>query len=177
MKPPIYHRTFDYDRARLPNAHLAALETGVTTQAQAEARTGLTIGYPGWGVIYHMLLAHLNPARYEVIIETGTNQGCTTIILAQALVDAKCEGKVITFELNKDNANKARANLEAAGLSDRVDIHIGDSKENLKTALADASELRFAFLDASHMYDDVMTEFDFLLPKLTDDALVLFDNT
>jgi hypothetical protein len=39
------------------------------------------------------------------------------------------------------------------------------------------NSIRFAFLDASHLYDDVLFEFETLRPKLTDDALVLFDNT
>ena len=56
MKPPIFHRMFDYDRRLLPNAHLAALEVGVTTIEQAREQTGATIGYPGWGLIFHVLL-------------------------------------------------------------------------------------------------------------------------
>ncbi len=35
----------------------------------------------------------------------------------------------------------------------------------------------FVFLDACHFYEDVLFEFESLLPKLADDALVLFDNT
>lgn len=177
MKSPIYHRIFDYDRARLPNAHLASLEEGVRTIDDARARSGATIGYPGWGVIYYALLSHLDRSRREVIIETGTNWGCTTIVLAQALADAGCEGKVITFELEPENAAIARKNIEAAGLSDRVELHVGDSRDLLPTVLAEEHDLRFAFLDASHLHDDVMTEFELVAPKLADDALVLFDNT
>lgn len=36
---------------------------------------------------------------------------------------------------------------------------------------------RFAFLDGSHLYEDVLFEFEAILPKLADDAIVLFDNT
>lgn len=96
MKPPIYHRMFGYNLGLLPNPHLAALEDGVTTIEQARQKSGATIGYPGWGLIYHLLLAHLDRKRIEVIIETGTNWGCTTIVLAQALIDAGCQGRVIT---------------------------------------------------------------------------------
>mgnify|MGYP000908336895 FL=1 len=96
MKPPIYHRMFGYNLGLLPNLRLAALEDGVTTIEQARQKSGATIGYPGWGLIYHLLLAHLDRKRIEVIIETGTNWGCTTIVLAQALIDAGCQGRVIT---------------------------------------------------------------------------------
>jgi predicted O-methyltransferase YrrM len=168
---------FGYDVARLPNAHLAELERSVTNIEEAQQRTGYTIGYPGWGVIYHALLAHLDRNREEILIETGTNQGCTTIILAQALVDAGCAGRVLTFELDEANLAKARANIEAAGLSSKVEFIAGNTRETLPKALGGVKDVRFAFLDASHLHDDVMSEFRAVEPKLTPDALVLFDNT
>ena len=177
MKPPIYHRMFGYNRSLLPNPQLAVLEHGVTTIEQARQKSGATIGYPGWGLIYHLLLSHLNRSREEVILETGTNWGCTTIVMAQALIDAGCNGRVITFELDAANAARARANWQAAGVSERVELLEGDSKENLPKALADIIGVRAAFLDASHLYDDIKHEFEIVHPKLADDALVIFDNT
>jgi predicted O-methyltransferase YrrM len=177
MKPPIFHRMFNYDRALLPNAYLASLEEGVSSIDEARSRTGASIGYPGWGLIYYILLAHLDRSRHEVIVETGTNWGCTTIVLAQALIDARCQGRVITFELEPENAARANANLQAAGVADRVDLHLGDSRELLPRALEKENGIRVALLDASHLYDDVKREFEAVLPKLSDDALVIFDNT
>lgn len=177
MKPPIYHRLFGYNPGLLPNPQLSVLEHGVTTIEQARQRSGATIGYPGWGLIYHLLLSHLDRKREEIIIETGTNWGCTTIVLAQALIDAGCKGRVITFELDPDNASRAHTNLQAAGVSDRVELHLGDSRQNLPKALQGISGIRAAFLDASHLYNDVKQEFEIVLPKLADDALVIFDNT
>ncbi len=177
MKPPIHHRIFGYDLAKLPNRHLAALEEGVQTIEQARRRSGASIGFPGWGLIYHLMLSHLDRKRYEVVLETGTNWGCTTIVLAQALVDGKCDGRVITFELNERNAEIARSNISAAGLLNRVELHVGDSRKLMKEALRAESGLRIAFLDASHLYSDVLEEFEMLLPWLADDALVIFDNT
>jgi predicted O-methyltransferase YrrM len=168
---------FGYDVSRLPNAHLAALEDGVRTIEEARTRSGASIGYPGWGVIYHLLLAHLDRSRYEIIVETGANWGCTTIVLAQALVDVGCEGRVVTFELNPDNADLARRNLAAAALEDRVELHVGDSCSLIGPVLAAENGLRFVLLDASHLHDDVVAEFKLIEPKLAPDALVLFDNT
>lgn len=177
MKPPIFHRMFGYNLDMLPNPQLAVLEKNVTSIEEACKKTGATIGYPGWGVIYHLLLAHLDRSKEEIIIETGTNWGCSTIVLAQALVDASCKGRVITFELESDNAVKATSNLTAAGLIDRVELHLGDSRQNLPKVLQGVSGIRAVFLDASHLYDDVKQEFDIVLPKLAEDALVFFDNT
>lgn len=177
MKPPVFHRMFGYNLDLLPNRYLASLEEDVTSIGQARGKTGATIGYPGWGIIYHLLLSHLNRKKYEVIVETGTNWGCTTIILAQALVDAGCAGHVVTFEIDEANSEKARRNIEAAGLTGRVQLHVGDSLELLPKVLDKKISIRAAFLDASHLHNDVTREFDILLPNLEDDALVIFDNT
>ncbi len=177
MKPPIYYRMFGYNLGLLPNPQLAVLEQGVTTIEQARQNSGATIGYPGWGLIYHLLLSHLDRKRTEVIIETGTNWGCTTIVLAQALIDAGCAGRVITFELDPANAERARQNLAAANLAERVELCLGDSRQLLSKALEEEGGIRVAFLDASHLYEDVTREFEIVLPKLADDALVIFDNT
>ena len=176
MKPPIYHRMFGYTPSLLPNRQLAVLEHGVTTIEQARQKSGATIGYPGWGLIYHLLLCHLDRSREEIIIETGTNWGCTTIVLAQALIDADCRGRVITFELDPMNAERAKSNWQDAGVSNHIELHLGDSREHLPKVMAEKKGIRIAFLDASHLYSDVKQEFDIVLPNLTENALVIFDN-
>ena len=176
VKPPKYHRMFDYNRALLPNRQLAKLEEGVTGIEQARIRSGATVGYPGWGMLYHLLLCHLDRERTEVIVETGTNLGCTTIILAQALIDAGCAGHVVTFEFDEDNAAKARENLASAGLAERVELHVGDSYVLLPKVLEKEHFLRVVCLDASHLYEETLFELENLLPKLADDAIVLVDN-
>ncbi|RJG40878.1 class I SAM-dependent methyltransferase [Mesorhizobium sp. DCY119] len=180
MKVPVFRRMFNYDREILPNAFLRELEQDVRSVEQAQTKTGLTIGYPGWGLVYYLMLSHLDRGREEIIIETGTNWGATTIILAQALIDAECKGKVITFELNPFNVAKARAHFSAAKVEKRIELIEGDSRINLPTALKDQcapNSVRFAFLDASHLEADVLSEFESVQPYLSDDALVVFDNT
>ena len=68
MKPPKFHRMFNYNLRLLPNPHLATLEADVENIEQAREKTGATIGYPGWGLIYHLLLSHLDRSLEEVII-------------------------------------------------------------------------------------------------------------
>lgn len=177
MRDPVFHRQFKYDKSLLPNAYLASLEEGVKSLEEAKLKTGYTIGYPGWGVLYHMMLSHLNPDRHEIIVETGTNWGCTTIILAQAIRDLGGSGKVVTIELDPDNLARAKANIEAAGLTDLVDFYEADSRELLPAMNFEEKSIRFAFLDASHLMGDVLAEFDAINASLSDDALVVFDNT
>ncbi|HEX7817134.1 MAG TPA: class I SAM-dependent methyltransferase [Dyella sp.] len=64
------------------------------------------------------------------IVEFGTSMGISTIFLAAALRDMG-GGLLIGTELEPTKAARARANLEAAGLADLVEIRVGDARETL----------------------------------------------
>lgn len=177
MKPPLFYRLFDYDRARLPNRHLASLDEGVTDIATARTRSGASIGYPGWSLIYDLAVSTIDPDGDNPIVETGSNWGCTTIVLAQALIDRKARGHVVTIELDPENAQRARANYEAAGVADRVTLVEGDAKLRLSEVAQGLGPIRFAFLDGCHLHDDVVIEFEAVADQLAPGALVVFDNT
>ena len=53
---------------------------------------------------------------------------------------------------------------------------LGDSKICSKV-VSKVGKISFAFLDESLLYEDVMFEFETILPNLAEDGLVLFDNT
>lgn len=178
MKPPKYYRRFDYDRSLLPNRHLAGLETGVSRVEEAEPRTGYSVGYPGWNLLYYALLCHLDPESFNIVIETGTNLGCSTIILAQALRDSGAKGRVHTIEQNPAFMERAIRNLADAGLSDLVDAVLGDTRERLPGLVASLqAPVRAALLDASHRMADVLLEFEAIYPALEPDGIVIFGNT
>jgi len=63
------------------------------------------------------------------IVEFGTSFGISTIYLAAAMRETG--GRVIGSELEPSKAEKAQANLEEAGLSDFVEIRVGDALETL----------------------------------------------
>ena len=177
MKPPQFYRRYDYEKSLLPNHFLASLENGVSDIDAAKSRTCFTIGYPGWNLIYYMLLSHLNPSTFNLVIETGTNWGCTTIILAQALKDSGCRGRVVTMEISPDHHARAMNNLVRAGVMDVVTAKLGDSKLLLKEMAEQKFPIRCALLDASHLFEDVIDEFETIYPLLTAESIVLFDNT
>lgn len=176
-KEPRFYRRFDYDRRLLPNPHLAKLEEGVTNTDEAELKSGWTIGYPGWGLIYQVLLNHLDWEKPNVVIETGTNWGCSTIVLAQAVKDSRGGGHVHSIEIDPKFVDKADANLREAGVRDLVTLHTGDSLDTLPKVLAGIDEIRVAFLDGGHQHDLCVGEFELILPKLAPTGVVLFDNT
>jgi predicted O-methyltransferase YrrM len=177
MKPPRFFRRFDYKRTLLPNSFIAKLEEGVKDTKQAIEKTGHTIGYPGWNIIYYLLLAHLKPNQHNIVVETGSNIGCTTVILAQAIKDSLGDGRLYSVELEADNFDKAKRNLLQAGVAELVDIRQGDSKEILRQLSSELPGIRAAFLDASHLLNDVLTEFEIIYPLLDEDSIVIFDNT
>lgn len=64
------------------------------------------------------------------IVEFGTSMGISTIYLAAALRD-NGGGHLIGSELEPAKVVRARANLDAAGLADLVDIREGDALDTL----------------------------------------------
>lgn len=90
------------------------------------------------------LLVQLTGARR--ILEIGTLAGYSAIWLARA---AGPEAELVTCELEEANARIARANLERAGLTDRVRIMLGPAADSVQ-ALIDQESAPFdlVFIDA-----------------------------
>ncbi|MFK7933057.1 MAG: O-methyltransferase [Saprospiraceae bacterium] len=64
------------------------------------------------------------------VVEFGTSFGISTIYLADAV--RQTNGKVVTTELLENKAQKAAQNIAEAGLSNVVEIRIGDAMQTLK---------------------------------------------
>src|SRR5271163_3740604 len=77
------------------------------------------------------------------ILEIGTLGGFSTIWLARG---AGPEGRVVTLEYEPKHADVARANLDRAGVGDRVQIIVGAALETLPTITGNPFDL--VFIDA-----------------------------
>jgi predicted O-methyltransferase YrrM len=88
------------------------------------------------------LLAQTTGAKR--ILEVGTLGGYSTIWLARALPEG---GALVTLELEAHHAAVARANLERAGVADKVDIRVGPAADSL-AAMATGAPFDFVFIDA-----------------------------
>jgi predicted O-methyltransferase YrrM len=177
VSPEQIRRSFDYDRRLLPNAYLAQCDASVQSGDEAAIRTGLSIGYPAWNLLYYSLLCSLESPE-PVVVETGTNRGFSTIVLAQALVDSGCRGAVHTVDIDPVVVEKAKENLDQAGLRSRVVFHVGDSVAFLQDLVAEVDRIDFAFLDSRHEADVVLREFESILPRVVAcGGRVYFDNT
>lgn len=90
------------------------------------------------------LLVRMAGARR--VLEFGTLAGYSAIWLARAAGE---ESHVDTLELEPQNAEVARANLEEAGVGERVRIHLGPAAESAEALIAAAAEpYDFVFIDA-----------------------------
>lgn len=98
---------------------------------------------PSQGKLLH-LLARAMGARS--VLEIGTLGGYSTIWLARALPDG---GRVVTLEADALHAEVAQANLERAGVADRVEIRVGLAVDSLAALAAeDAGPFDLVFIDA-----------------------------
>lgn len=77
---------------------------------------------PAQGKMLQLLARSIGARR---ILEVGTLGGYSTIWLARAL---PAGGRVVTLELLPHHAEVAQANLEQAGVADRVEIRVGKAR-------------------------------------------------
>jgi predicted O-methyltransferase YrrM len=104
------------------------------------------------------------------IVEFGTSMGISTIYLASALRD-NGGGHLIGSELEPAKVARARANLDAAGLADLVDIREGDALETLRDV---GGEVDLLLLDGAFaLYLPVLRLIE---PRLKPGAVVLGEN-
>jgi caffeoyl-CoA O-methyltransferase len=107
------------------------------------------------------------------ILEIGTLGGYSAIHLARGLPE---DGALISLEIDEHHADVARNNIERAGLSDKVEIRVGDAHEVLSD-LTENGEGPFdlVFIDADKQgYPDYL---DASLRLVRPGSLIIGDNT
>jgi predicted O-methyltransferase YrrM len=105
------------------------------------------------------------------IVEFGTSFGISTLHLAAALRD-NGGGRIIRTEFETSKIARTQANIDAAGLSDLVEIRAGDALQTLASNLPDHIDL--VLLDgAKPLYPQVLA---LLEPRLRQGALIAADN-
>lgn len=80
---------------------------------------------PLQGKLLHLFARAIGAKR---VLEIGTLGGYSTLWLARAVGD---DGRVTTLEIQPHNADVARANLDRAGVGDRVEIRVGPALDLL----------------------------------------------
>lgn len=117
-----------------------------------------------------LLASCVEKAKPSVIVECGTAIGYSGLWMLRVLKSLGT-GRLITVEIEEDNAQRARANFQAAGVADLVDSRIGDAAEVLKTV---QEPVDFLFLDNNK--DGYFACFQAIQSRLTNPAILVADN-
>ncbi|HXW24702.1 MAG TPA: class I SAM-dependent methyltransferase [Xanthobacteraceae bacterium] len=153
--------------ASLPQAGRALARDGMRAVEPALFASSCLGLSPEQGRLLYITARAIGAKR---IVEFGTSFGISTIYLAAAVRD-NGGGLVIGSESEADKCQGARANLAEAGLSDYVDVRLGDARQTLADI---ASPVDFVLLDGwKELYLPIL---DLLIPKLRQGAVVLADD-
>jgi len=113
------------------------------------------------------ILARSSRARH--VLEIGTSNGYSTIWLAASV--GLEGGRIISIDRSREKHKMAQENLLATGLSQCVDLRLGDATEIIATL---PGPFDFVFFDADRT--SAPGQLNLLLPKLAPKALLLADN-
>ncbi|MBC8025985.1 MAG: class I SAM-dependent methyltransferase [Steroidobacteraceae bacterium] len=148
-------------------------------RAEDEQRRTMTPGAPGAdlddlllsvgreaGILLYLLATGAQSRR---ILELGSSYGYSTVWLGAAA--RATGGKVLSLELKDFKIEHARQALTRAGLSSRVEFHMGDCLESLRTL---SGPFDFVLLD---VWKDLYVPcFELVHPKLAPGAVICADN-
>jgi predicted O-methyltransferase YrrM len=105
------------------------------------------------------------------IVEFGSSMGISAIYMAAALRDMG-GGRLIGTDLEPSKAERARANVTAAGLGDLVEFRVGDARETLKADVGGGIDM--VMLDGAFtLYLSILT---LLEPHLKPGAVIIGEN-
>lgn len=106
------------------------------------------------------------------VLEIGTLGGYSTLWLARALPHG---GQVVTLELEPRHAEIARANLQNAGMADRVDVRVGRAADLLRALVAgNTAPFDLIFIDADKPNNPTYLEWAVKLSRKG--TLIVVDN-
>ncbi|WKA25775.1 O-methyltransferase [Bradyrhizobium roseum] len=145
-------------------------------EAEAKDLTGLYHGYadnflsvsPTFGRFLYMCARSCKARR---IVEFGSSMGISAIYMAAALRDMG-GGRLIGTDLEPSKAERARANVTAAGLGDLVEFRVGDARQTLQSDMG--GDVDMVMLDGAFtLYLPILK---LLEPYLKPGAIIIGEN-
>jgi len=123
---------------------------------------------PRLAKLIYRLAKNANPAN---LIELGTCLGITTAYLSKACPDAE----IVTIEGCPETAKKAYQNFQDLEL-ENVELQVGNFDELLPRVIEEQTKLDFVYVDGNHRKDATLNYFNWCLPKVHEDTLLIFDD-
>jgi caffeoyl-CoA O-methyltransferase len=118
------------------------------------------------GRFLEMLVYALGARR---VLEVGTFSGYSSISMAAGLPP---DGRIVTCEISERHAEFARRHIEAAGLSDRIEVRVGPAIDTIRSL---EGPFDFVFIDADK--PSYVDYYEACLPLLADGGVLAADNT
>ena len=118
----------------------------------------------------HRLVREMQP---ETVVEIGRFRGGSTVIIAAALERGALHSYDIDTRQERDGAELDRqltGVLERYGLTDRVRLHVADSK----SAVPPPGPIDILFVDGDHSEEGVRADFEHWSPQLRPGGHLLF---
>jgi predicted O-methyltransferase YrrM len=110
-------------------------------------------------------------AQPDNIIELGTCLGATSVYLQKAAPNAR----VYTLEGCPQTAGVAQESF-AKAKTDNIQLVVGNFDNTLADVIAGLDKLDFVFVDGNHRKDATLKYFEWCLPKVHEDTLLIFDD-
>lgn len=123
---------------------------------------------PEEGLFLRMLVRLMAPSR---MLEVGTFTGLSAMFLAEGLAD---DGRLVCLDLSEEWTALAQRHWENAGLSERIELRVGDAGATL-AAMPPEETYDFAFIDADK--PGYIGYYEAILPRLASGGLIAADNT
>ena len=121
------------------------------------------------GRVLSMFSQMIRPQR---ILELGTFTGYSALCMAEGLTE---NGKLITIEHNDEMESDIRRNLALSPLGEKIELVIGDAKDELRQLGERREVFDLVFIDADKKeYCDYL---DLVLPLMRSGGWILADNT
>ena len=105
------------------------------------------------------------------ILELGTFTGYSAICMAAATPE---DGHVDTLEINDELEDLILEGFERAGVSEKVDLHIGDCKETLKAFREEGRRYDLVYMDANKR--EYCEYYELIFDMVRPGGLILADN-
>jgi len=123
---------------------------------------------PKLAQLLYRLAADLTPRN---IIELGTCLGTTTVYFKKA----EPEVAVITLEGCPETACVARETFAKAGIKD-INLVTGNFDDTLPGIIGNLDQLDLVYVDGNHQRDATLKYFEWCLPKVHENSLLIFDD-
>jgi predicted O-methyltransferase YrrM len=105
------------------------------------------------------------------VLEIGTSNGYSAIYLASTLREIRGSSSLVTIERDSAKALMAKQNFKRANLEGSIDLRVGSATDIVKEL---NGPFDCIFFDADRV--SAPEQLQLLVPKLTDDVLLLADN-